>query len=358
MNYTVYEQVLLIVTLITVALQCFVIWLVQKKAPSKMKDYRLYLINFTVWDMIFTVVLGTAFQPFPITPLFASSVRRMALYDGQQFAQIASISAIYCGSIVICAQGLTLLYRWAITHPDREVYRFVVHKYFNLAYIAFSQILSFFLAVAFYSCIIPKRLESVDLFAYLKTQPPITVPMIPNEFFSFVVLFSILRILREHSQKYSKSTRRLHYQFLFLLLAQLLTPIVLIVLPVTLELLFVMSGNYASTLAVQVGYLTIIFYGFTNAAFCLWFVGPYRNYIKEKFAWLLTSKSTISTARLHVRRSSSVAQNQTFSCVNFFDIKKINFLTIDLTRTASLQVQQTVFISVFESKNLVGDCSF
>ncbi|KAI6212401.1 hypothetical protein M3Y94_00018900 [Aphelenchoides besseyi] len=324
MNYTVYEQVLLILTLITVALQCFVIWLVQKKTPSNMKDYRLYLINFTVWDMMFTVVLGIVFQPFPITPLFASSVRGVALYGGKQFAQIASMSGIYCGSIVICAQDLALLYRWAIIHPDREVYRFVIHKYFNFGYVAFSQGLSIFLAVAFYSCIIGEE----DLPAYLETQPSITVPMIPNEvilcfdltaqkpkffaltiialfsiseFFSFVVVFLILRILREHSQKYSKSTRRLHYQFLFLLLAQLLTPIVLIVFPVTLELLFVLAGNYASTLAVQVGYLVITFYGFTNAAFCLWFVGPYRNYVKEKFAWLLKSKSTISTARLDVR---------------------------------------------------------
>ncbi|KAI6172670.1 hypothetical protein M3Y98_00999200 [Aphelenchoides besseyi] len=312
MNYTIYEQLLLIVTLITVALQCFVIWMVQNKTPSNMKDYRYYLNNFTSWDMLFTIILGIIFQPFPTTPIFASSVRGLALYGGIEFSRIMAASAVYGGSTVICAQDLALMYRWAIIYPDRRVHNFFVSKYFKIPWTIFYQTISISLAVAFYLCFIPEA----ELPAYLATQKPITVPLIPNEVIicmdltatksrlfvvtlvalfgisetlCFTFIYLILKILREHKIKFSAATRKLHFQFLFLLTAQLLTPVVLIILPVTLDLLLVIAGGYIpTTFAVEIGYLAITFYGFTNASFCIWFVGPYRMFVYEKFVlpWL------------------------------------------------------------------------
>ncbi|KAI6233979.1 hypothetical protein M3Y99_00851200 [Aphelenchoides fujianensis] len=288
------------------------VYLIQFKSTSNMKDMRFYLTNFVVFDAIFTFILGVLFQPMPVTPIFASSVRGFALLGGVDFSRYAAASAVYGGSTVICAQDLALMYRFAVICPDRRVHAFFSSIPFKIAWAVFSQSLSIALAVAFYRCFI----SEAKLSAYLATQPNITIPLIPNEviicvdvheWFSkaflltivglfgfsqclcFTFIYLILRTLRAHSQNYSPMTRKLHYQFLTLLTVQLLTPVFLIVLPVSVAIGQAIATQIPSTLAVQLGYCTITLYGATNAAFCIWFVGPYRVYFKETFIlpWLV-----------------------------------------------------------------------
>lgn len=82
MYTTSYEFALLSVTLITVAIQFYVVFLVQWKSPKTMADYRYFLNLFTIWDLILSVMMGIFIQPMPITPLTACAIRGIATYFG------------------------------------------------------------------------------------------------------------------------------------------------------------------------------------------------------------------------------------------------------------------------------------
>lgn len=48
MYTTNYEFMLLLLSILTLILQIYVVWLVRKKSPNKMKDYQFFLIMFAV----------------------------------------------------------------------------------------------------------------------------------------------------------------------------------------------------------------------------------------------------------------------------------------------------------------------
>jgi hypothetical protein len=50
MNFRVYQTILHSITAFTLVVQFYVIWLVQKKSPASMREYRFFLILFTVSD--------------------------------------------------------------------------------------------------------------------------------------------------------------------------------------------------------------------------------------------------------------------------------------------------------------------
>jgi hypothetical protein len=51
MYLTVYEEILSILTLITMSIQMYAIFLIQFKSPKEMKDYLFFLNLFSIWDV-------------------------------------------------------------------------------------------------------------------------------------------------------------------------------------------------------------------------------------------------------------------------------------------------------------------
>lgn len=49
-------------------LNILVVYLILEKSTTELKQYKLYLLNFTITDILFTILLPWALQPAPIIP--------------------------------------------------------------------------------------------------------------------------------------------------------------------------------------------------------------------------------------------------------------------------------------------------
>jgi hypothetical protein len=88
-----YQIIFHTVTAITVLLQGYVIYAVQTKSPYSMKSYKLYLINFSCYDILFTVIYGVFFIPDPTGKLLSVRSRGLSAYISPE-AQILSVKAL------------------------------------------------------------------------------------------------------------------------------------------------------------------------------------------------------------------------------------------------------------------------
>ncbi|KAH7713881.1 hypothetical protein AAVH_18767 [Aphelenchoides avenae] len=99
-----YDVTLLTLLVLTTIGQCYVIWVVVKKSPKPMSEYRYFLCLCTGWDMIFTIVVGGVVHPDPIFPARAVNVAGLgALFGGERGAKISIYLAGHTGAAVVLA---------------------------------------------------------------------------------------------------------------------------------------------------------------------------------------------------------------------------------------------------------------
>lgn len=84
------------------------------------------------------------------------------------------------------------------------------------------------------------------------------------EVLALTLICLILLMLRKNSKKYSKNTYRLHVQLTLVLLAQLMTPILLIIGPVFGFSLNFLAGRPPCSFLIKLGVVLITLYGPTN----------------------------------------------------------------------------------------------
>ncbi|KAH7714733.1 hypothetical protein AAVH_17932 [Aphelenchoides avenae] len=63
-----YSATLMVLGGISTLLNGTVIALIFSKAAKEIRDYRFYLLNFTLFDLLFNVILCCTWQPIPILP--------------------------------------------------------------------------------------------------------------------------------------------------------------------------------------------------------------------------------------------------------------------------------------------------
>ncbi|KAI6170922.1 hypothetical protein M3Y97_01105000 [Aphelenchoides bicaudatus] len=97
------------------------------------------------------------------------------------------------------------------------------------------------------------------------------------ELVSFVLAIGILLYLRNHASLFSKSTYKLHVQFTLLLLVQLISPLILLIIPGTIYVNKIINHESIEKIYIQAGFLTVTLYGFVNGGLTVIFVGPYRK---------------------------------------------------------------------------------
>jgi hypothetical protein len=90
----VYEFILHAITCITICIQLYVIYVIYLRSPKNMKEYRFFLITFTVWDLIFTLILGVLLQPDPVGRLLSARMRGLSGYFGNE-AQLLTVGCLY-----------------------------------------------------------------------------------------------------------------------------------------------------------------------------------------------------------------------------------------------------------------------
>jgi hypothetical protein len=110
------------------------------------------------------------------------------------------------------------------------------------------------------------------------------------ETLSAFLIYRILSILKDKSKntKFSASTLKLNRQLTILLGVEFVTPLILVTIPLSINLVRVLIFNeFLSKGFAQIMFISIGFYGLANALFTIFFISPYRaHFLQTFFPWL------------------------------------------------------------------------
>lgn len=180
----IYGFILYCITVLTLIVQCCVLFLVQFRSPKQMNEYRYFLNNFMLWDMLFTsaftcpsarnnlvlVVLGTAIAPYTISYGLACLITGWAKYLSPAFQLfwVSSSSSrvlntfqagvgMYSGSLIVMSQGYCLLYRLTVIQINKNIHRIFMSTPSKIFFVLIQQSLAIPLGVFIYfACVQPE----------------------------------------------------------------------------------------------------------------------------------------------------------------------------------------------------------
>ncbi|CAD5220365.1 unnamed protein product [Bursaphelenchus xylophilus] len=305
------DLIFTIISIFSTLMAVLVIYIVIFHSPSTMKGYTRYIINYTVWDFLFSLNLGVLVKPQFTPPFNCSYINGWFRFLGPDWAPIISmIGIVNTGGNCLSTQCLCLFYRFVVLWNEPFWNSLVVSpRAWVVGYIITSCIC--FSTYFIFSPMITLGPEMLDLIeATARKYPNATKPVLsknpimftdPNnvhalytvlfvvigfliaESVSFVTVFFLLRILESKKASFSKATYKLHRQLLIALAVQLLTPFLFIMLPVTygIYLIYPVIRVDSFTAGLIINYIEL--YGTSNSIVTLYFIKPYRTYLKEKF---------------------------------------------------------------------------
>ncbi|KAI6172715.1 hypothetical protein M3Y98_01004200 [Aphelenchoides besseyi] len=294
MKYTTFEYLQLTVTVIALLLQAYIIYLISTATPKSMHNYKYFLVFFTAWDMLFSVFTGLLMIPIPAEPLIGIVVRGIAFYMGPLVSSFT----------VLLSQNYCLVYRFTILLPNQKIHeRFLSLKCKFLCLLGF-EILAFALGearehLALYSNAKPKAVE--ETFRYIEEGEALWVMkwsnysicymstvfllIILSEITSAGLIFATLRALKRTSHVHSVATKKLTIQFIRLLAAQMLLPLIFVGLPAMVAIVCTLLEIWIDRDSISYGYFLLSCYSSCNTTLTLAFISPYRTHFFVKILW-------------------------------------------------------------------------
>ncbi|KAI6219046.1 hypothetical protein M3Y95_01125200 [Aphelenchoides besseyi] len=305
---TTYEILLLLLTILTVVLQIYIIFLTRYKLPKSMENYRFFLYVFTFWDLVFTFTFGILVVPYPLAPVLAADIRGVAGLLSFESAKVAVSALITLGANVIHSQFWCLCYRFVAVLPNKSYQQAFCSVKWKLFVILVSQCVTVSIGVGFYHTIntesetyhvlsdhlwlredkkfeIRGRAILIEIVAFPWAQKYLYIVgilFVLTEVACGVLVYVTMKILN----KYAASDRsfRLQRQLLKLLTLQISCPLIFIFLPVIAVILVIFfETRVLSDLTDQIGLFMLSLIGLINCILCLVFIGPYKQYTYSKF---------------------------------------------------------------------------
>jgi hypothetical protein len=99
-----------------------------------------------------------------------------------------------------------------------------------------------------------------------------------------------------------------------LLVAQLLAPFLLVLLPVGVFVVLIAFGIYPGILVIQLVYILITFYGLTNSIMTIFFVAPFRGHLFGYLMKLIVAMK-IKTSVVKIEASEALSGNVNLSSI-------------------------------------------
>ncbi|KAI6195186.1 hypothetical protein M3Y96_01204200 [Aphelenchoides besseyi] len=268
MKYTTFEYLQLTVTVIALLLQAYIIYLISTATPKSMHNYKYFLVFFT------------ACKPTISIQLIGIVVRGIAFYMGP------------------------LVSSFTILLPNQKIHeRFLSLKCKFLCLLGF-EILAFALGearehLALYSNAKPKAVE--ETFRYIEEGEALWVMkwsnysicymstvfllIILSEITSAGLIFATLRALKRTSHVHSVATKKLTIQFIRLLAAQMLLPLIFVGLPAMVAIVCTLLEIWIDRDSISYGYFLLSCYSSCNTTLTLAFISPYRTHFFVKILW-------------------------------------------------------------------------
>ncbi|KAI1697229.1 serpentine type 7TM GPCR chemoreceptor srh domain-containing protein [Ditylenchus destructor] len=121
-----YSVILLVITLVSILLQCYVIFMIIRQSPASMSSYRYFLSFISVWDLLFTILLGLGLHPRLMYPASAGKVSGFFKPLGMPGAKVGLCLIVYSSVNVIGSQAYCLIYRLAVVIPYKWIREYVM----------------------------------------------------------------------------------------------------------------------------------------------------------------------------------------------------------------------------------------
>ncbi|KAI1705153.1 serpentine type 7TM GPCR chemoreceptor srh domain-containing protein [Ditylenchus destructor] len=237
-----------------------------------MSDFRYFLCLISIWDLLFTVLLGYGLHPTFLFPLGAGQINGFFKYLGPTGANIGFCLIIFAAVNVFNAQNFCLLFRVTVLLPNTNIYElFMKPVSFILSQIYWMAI-SLAYAIPLYSILLkdktlvtfvtaaskalnlpPIKPDAVIIAVDFNPELPIGINtrrycaaivggVIYFEIFCLAMTIYIIKRLRKNAHLFSKKTYSLQIQFTLVLAYQLLSPLIFILVPVSTILILAMMG--------------------------------------------------------------------------------------------------------------------
>ncbi|KAI1722398.1 serpentine type 7TM GPCR chemoreceptor srh domain-containing protein [Ditylenchus destructor] len=308
-----------------------------------MSAYRYFLSIITVWDMIFTALLGFGLHPKLIFPMSAGVARGFIYAFGTTGARVLLCIIIYAAVNLLAGQAYCLMYRLSVIWENRKVHHIFMKPITLVLMQIFWQLLALAFSIPAYECFtnserfreayrtwgLPLPYISPDEVGLFMEYVPrtrtyaefIVGGFVLSEILCFLIAYLIFRNLKKNSHHFSKKTYRIHLQLTLLLVIQLSLPFIFIVFPIGYALKAALTNDPLNEGAGDIGIIMLSLYATVNSFVTIIFVTPYRRYTKRKLLSVLScgrcnkSISGISSEgssqaktqqRVSMRRSASV----------------------------------------------------
>ncbi|KAI1693079.1 serpentine type 7TM GPCR chemoreceptor srh domain-containing protein [Ditylenchus destructor] len=311
---SVYDILAFIMSLASIIFQFYVIFVVIKVSPFTMRPYRYFLCIMTIWDIIFTFLIGVGLAPHHVYPMSGATVHGFSQDFGLDFAHVMVCAVVFSAVQIMAAEFYCLLYRLTVVFQNRKVHKIFMHPISKV----FAQILfvciGLFFSVPTFHLYLDKEgvvisqtswinfaAQSLHYTIELHDNSIILLINLDTTFFTaakviccclcafsvicLLIIFAILRALRKNAHTFSKKTYKIHLQLTILLIVQLICPVVFVILPTGVSLIFALSGYFTPQgFGVVLGHVFMIaisFYGTANSILTMFFVKPYRRHTKS-----------------------------------------------------------------------------
>ncbi|KAH7703803.1 CRE-SRN-1 protein [Aphelenchoides avenae] len=316
-----------------VCFQLYNVFLILRVTPQSMSKYRLLMLLCTLYDLLFVLNIAYFMQPKPLMPFSCVSVHGLSKHLGTFGARISMAVAVLFDVMVVGGQLHCLLYRTCLIYGYRNASDVFTKPLAVLMYSLLAIVVGFALSRLIYNCLLSDEsqsnylvLPSAELFAPEDsvlfclpiTETLITAGAIIGGAFviaqAVCITLSVLgmRHLKRNSNGFSAKTRAMHLQLTRLLLAQILSPMICLFVPIVGFVVFVIISMYTllpwSNLPVELGILFFTAFPMVNAVLAITFVGPYRRFTASFLSTIFCRKSSL-VSRMESSASGATSSN-------------------------------------------------
>ncbi|CAD5220347.1 unnamed protein product [Bursaphelenchus xylophilus] len=306
------------ISVVSMILSSIVVYVVFFHSPRSMGTYTRFITNFTLCDFMMSFCVGFVVRPFPIFPFDGGLVEGFVRGLGDTGGAISFAIILNALAYCLSAQCACIIYRFSVLLDNKAILQFVVSKItWTFAY---TGNVIFTIGTTYLSVKLQVRREDLQYFLRdtASHHPEVPIPNLDNEVyiymnfsgtiatitgllvvFGFMIVeiislgcvFTIFHQMEVKKHTFSPTTYKMHRQLTAALLAQVIAPIIFIMLPV----MYIMFGRYyrsgLSELTGQVLVLCMDMYGGISSMITLYFIAPYRRVVfKAMWGWRSSSK--------------------------------------------------------------------
>ncbi|CAD5214504.1 unnamed protein product [Bursaphelenchus okinawaensis] len=300
----IYNILLTCTSVMSMSMSILVIFIALKRSPTGMHTYTPYIVNFTICDLLVSVTYGILVRPREIYPYDCISINGLVKYLPAYSGFVSTMLMLSGLVLCISAQCHCIIYRVLVLLDDKRL--FVLFKSKKNWILTYTSNFTYCIFISLMLFKVQLKPDDIPQIKNLQlSQISLIDPKLPHlcidrsnpnitllsklgiagyafvEVLSFICVFSIFRILNVKRAAFSKLTYKMHTQLGIALGAQIMAPVLFVMLPVMSVVYCGYMGWTLSDLNGQIVILAIDCYGGISSCLTLYLIKPYRRFVYD-----------------------------------------------------------------------------